>query len=192
MLIKIFLGVAVVMVVLLIVVAMQSSEFRIKRTVRMSAPPHIAFAHVNDLHKWEAWSPWARLDPQMKQVYEGEPAGTGASYTWNGNNQVGEGRTTIVESRPAELVRLKLEFVRPFACTNDVAFTFEPEGEQTAVTWSMTGKKNFMAKAVHLCMNMDKMCGGQFEQGLASLKSIAEAESKESRDHAVALDGTVR
>ena len=47
------------------------------------------------------------------------------------------------------------------------------------MTWSMSGDKNFMAKAIHLFMNMDKMIGGQFEKGLAEMKSIVEAAPKQ-------------
>ncbi|MGH7766014.1 MAG: SRPBCC family protein, partial [Candidatus Binatia bacterium] len=112
------------------------------------------------------------------QTYEGVPAGTGAVYTWAGNKEVGEGRTTITESRPNELIRIKLEFFKPFAGTSIAEFTFKPQGNQTAVTWSMAGEKNFTAKAVHLFMNMDKMIGGQFEKGLAQMKSVAETAPK--------------
>ena len=115
----------------------------------------------------------------MKQTYEGAPAGVGAIYKWVGNNQVGEGRMTITESRPSELIRIKLEFYKPFAATNTAEFTFKPAANPTAVTWSMTGSKNFMAKAIHLFMNMDKMIGGQFEKGLASMKSIVEGAAKQ-------------
>jgi hypothetical protein len=174
MLIKILIAIALIIIALVIVVAMQPSEFRVVRTATMSAPAPAVFAQVNDFHNWEAWSPWAKLDPAMKKTYEGAPAGTGATYTWAGNNQVGEGRTTITESRPSDLIRMKLEFVKPFAATNTVEFTFKPEGDQTAVTWSMAGKNNFMGKAVGLFMNMDKMVGGDFEKGLASLKAVTE------------------
>jgi hypothetical protein len=114
----------------------------------------------------------------MKQAYEGAPTGIGAIYTWTGNKEVGEGRMTIIESRPSDLIRIKLEFFKPFRATNTAEFTFKPEGNQTSVTWSMTGKNNFMAKAVHLFMNMDKMIGGQFEKGLAQMKSVVEGAPK--------------
>jgi hypothetical protein len=87
---------------------------------------------------------------------------------------------TIIGSRPNDLIRINLEFFKPFAATNIAEFTFRPEGDQTAVTWSMTGKNNFMAKAIHLFMNMDKMIGAQFERGLAQMKSIVEAASNKS------------
>ncbi len=177
MLIKILIAIVVFIIVLVVVVAMRPSEFRVVRTATMSAPAPAVFAQVNDFHNWEAWSPWAKIDPAMKKTYEGAPAGTGAIYTWAGNNQVGEGRATITESRPSDLIRIKLEFVKPFAATNTAEFTFKPEGNQTAVTWSMAGKNNFVAKAVGLFMNMDRMVGGQFEKGLAQMKTVVESTS---------------
>ena len=175
MLIKILIALTVIVVVFVVIVALQPSEFNVVRSATISAPAPALFAQVNDFHKWEAWNPWGKLDPTMKQTYEGAPAGTGAIYTWSGNDEVGEGRMTITESRPSDLIRIKLEFFKPFAATNTAEFTFKPEGNQTAVTWSMTGNNNFMAKAVHLFMNMDKMVGGQFEKGLAQMRSVVEA-----------------
>jgi hypothetical protein len=179
MLIKILIALAIIVVVFVVIVALQPSEFKVVRSTTISAPAPAAFAQVNDFHKWEAWNPWGKLDPTMKQAYEGAPAGTGAIYTWSGDNEVGEGRMTITESRPSDLIRIKLEFFKPFAATNTAEFTFKPEGNQTAVRWSMTGNNNFMAKAVHLFMNMDKMVGGQFDKGLASMKSVVEAAPKQ-------------
>ena len=87
---------------------------------------------------------------------------------------------TITESRPNDLIRIKLEFFKPFAATNTAEFTFKPEGNQTVVTWSMFGQNNFMAKAVHLFMNMDKVIGDQFEKGLAQMKSVVEGDASSS------------
>lgn len=88
--------------------------------------------------------------------------------------EVGEGRMTIVESRPSDLIRIKLEFFTPFAATNTAEFTFRAEGDRTAVTWSMSGHNNFVAKALALVMDMDQMIGGDFEKGLASMKAVVE------------------
>ena len=169
----------VIIIAFVVIVAMQSSEFRVARSATMSAPAPAVFTQVNDFHKWEAWNPWGKIDPAMKQTYEGAPAGIGAIYSWVGNNKVGEGRMTLTESRPSDLIRIKMEFYKPFAATNTAEFTFKPAGNQTAVTWSMTGNKNFMAKAIHLFMNMDKMIGSQFDKGLASMKSVVEGASKQ-------------
>jgi hypothetical protein len=159
---------------LVLIVALRPSEFRVARTANVSAPPSAVFQQVNDFHNWEAWNPWGKIDPAMKKTYEGAPAGVGAVYTWVGNGQVGEGRMTITESRPSDFIRIKLEFFKPFRGTNTAEFTFEPEGDQTAVTWAMTGKLAFVPKIFHLFMNMDKMIGSQFEKGLADMKAVVE------------------
>ena len=169
---------AVIVIVFVVVVAMQPSEFRVARSANISGSGPAVFAQVNDFHKWKAWNPWGKIDPAMKQIYEGAASGIGAIYTWVGNNKVGEGRMTLTESRPSDLIRIKMEFYKPFAATNTAEFTFKPAGNQIAVTWSMTGNNNFMAKAIHLFMNMDKMIGGQFEKGLASMKSVVESAPK--------------
>jgi carbon monoxide dehydrogenase subunit G len=179
-LVKILIALAAIVLVVVVVVATRPAEFRVTRTARVSAPPSAVFAQVNDFHKWDAWNPWAKIDPTMKQSYEGASAGIGAVYTWTGNSQVGEGRMTLTESRPSELIRIKMEFLKPFAAISTAEFAFKPDGDQTVVTWSMEGRNNFMAKAVHLVMNMDKMIGGQFEKGLAQMKAVAEAVPRTS------------
>jgi hypothetical protein len=175
MIVNILIGLAVIVVVFIILVATRTADFRVMRTAVISAPAAVVFAQVNDLHKWEAWNPWLKLDPARKMTYEGPPAGVGAGYTWAGNNKIGEGHMVITESRPNELIRLNLEFLKPFKANNTAEFTFKPEGNQTAVAWNMFGKKNFMFKAMGLFMDTDKMVGGDFERGLATLKSVAEA-----------------
>ena len=179
MLLKILAVVALVIVILVIVIALQPGEFRIARSTKISAPPPVVFAQVNDFRKWQAWNPWGKIDPAMKVSYAGAPAGVGAAYSWSGNNEVGEGRMTIIESRPHELIRVKLEFLKPFAATNTAEFTFKPEANETMTTWSMFGEKNFMAKAIHLFISMEKMIGGQFEKGLADMKVAAETAAKQ-------------
>lgn len=178
MLKNVLIALSVVIIVFLIVVATRPAEFRVTRSATIAAPPETVFPHVNELKKWEAWSPWAKLDPNANSTFSGPPAGVGAIMAWAGNNQVGEGRMTITESRPNEAVRFKLEFFKPMAGVCTAHFTFKPEGKQTIVTWTMEGANNFIAKAVSLFMNCDKMVGGQFEQGLASMKMVAETAAK--------------
>jgi hypothetical protein len=177
MLKKILIALAVIVIVFVVIVALQPSDFRVARTAAISVPPPAVFAQVNDFHKWEAWSPWAKLDPAAKNSFEGPSAGIGAIFKWSGNNEVGEGSMTITESRPSDLIKIKLDFTKPFEATNTTEFTFKPEGNQTMVTWSMFGTNNFIAKAFCLFNSMDKMIGGQFEKGLAQMKTVAESAS---------------
>lgn len=174
--IKILIGVAAVVVLFLVFVALKPAEFRIERSKTINAPPAVVFAQVNELRNWEAWSPWLKMDPNAKLTYEGPSSGTGAIYSWAGNNKLGEGRMTVVESQPNSLFRIKLEFFKPFAATNMAEFTFTPDGQQTVVVWRMDGRNNFVSKLFHVLLNIDKMVGGQFDEGLTSIKSIAEAK----------------
>jgi hypothetical protein len=175
-LLYIVLAIVAVIVLFLIVAALQPADFRITRSATMAAPPAAIFAEVNDFHRWDAWSPWAKLDPNAKSVFEGPSAGVGAIFRWAGNKDVGEGSMKIVESRPNERVGIVLDFLKPMKATNDAAFTFQPQGGETLVTWSMTGKNGLMGKAFGLIVNCDKMLGTQFEKGLASMKSLVEAK----------------
>jgi uncharacterized protein YndB with AHSA1/START domain len=168
---------AVLVVALVIFIAMQPTEFRITRSATISAPPAAVFAHINDFQKWQRWSPWEKMDPNLTRTFGGASGGKGAIYAWAGNKKVGEGRMTILDSTPAQLIQIQLEFLKPFRATNTAEFTFQPQANQTLLTWSMTGKRTFMFKAFGLLMNMDKLIGGDFERGLANLKSVVEIDS---------------
>jgi hypothetical protein len=98
-----------------------------------------------------------------------------AAMTWAGNDKVGEGKMTLIESRPNEAIKLKVDFVKPFEGTSTSEFAFKPEGDQTTVTWSMSGHRNFIAKAFCLVMNGEKMIGDDLQKGLAQLKTVAES-----------------
>lgn len=172
MITKILIVVALVLLVLVVVIALQPADFRISRTATIYAPAEVVFAQVNDVHHYNDWSPFSKMDPAMKVTYDGPPSGPGASLAWAGNNKAGEGRMTLIESRPNELVRYRLEFLKPFQAANIADFTFKPEGDRTVVTWTMTGTNNFMCKAFGLVANCDKMVGGMFEGGLANLNSM--------------------
>lgn len=178
MLKKILIGVAGVIVALCGVIAMQPSTFTVQRSATFKATPDVTFALVNDFHRWEGWSPWQKLDPNQKMTFEGAPTGQGAKYGWSGNDQVGEGRMTIEESKANELVRIKLEFLKPWATTNSTTFAFSPAAEGVSVTWKMEGHNDFMGKAMSLFMDMDQMVGKDFENGLANMGKAAEAETR--------------
>lgn len=175
----VLLSLAALVVVFLVVVALRPSEFRIARSATLAAPAATVFAQVNDLRAWQAWSPWARLDPNAKVSFSGPETGAGSAFSWDGNNQIGTGTMTITESRPDERVRFRLDFEKPMKATNTAEFTFisAPDGG-TTVTWTMDGRNNFIAKAFCLFVNMDKMLGTQFEQGLENLRAPVEAKSK--------------
>lgn len=178
MLKKIGLGLVAVVVLFLIVVATRPGEFRYERSAAINAPPDAVFPLVNDFHNWNGWSPWDKLDPNLKRTYEGPAQGVGAMYGWTGNDDVGEGRMTITDAKANESIKIKLEFIRPFAAVNDTEFTFKPEGAGTKVSWVMSGKNNFMSKAFGLFVDVEEMIGKDFDKGLAQMKQLAEEAKK--------------
>jgi uncharacterized protein YndB with AHSA1/START domain len=173
----VLLGLLLVIVVFVIVVSLRPSQFRVTRSATIAAPPEAVFPQINNLHNWEAWSPWAKMDPAAKNSYSGPPEGVGASFAWEGNSKVGAGSMTITDSQPAQLVRFRLDFLKPFKGTNIAEFTLQPDGGQTTVTWAMSGTNNFIGKAIGLFMDCEKMVGGSFEKGLADMKAIAEVKT---------------
>ena len=172
------LGLVIAVAGFALLVAMQPAHFTISRSTRVAAPPAQIFGLVNDLHQWNRWSPWAKLDPDMKTAFDGPGAGVGAAQTWGGNSSVGAGQMQVVKSVPSQEVGIQMVMVRPVPASNDVDFTFSPDGQGTVVTWTMSGQKNFVAKAFGLFASMDKMVGAQFESGLANLKALAETPTK--------------
>ncbi len=165
--------VAVVIVALLGYAASRPNTFRIVRSTVVKAPPEKILAQIEDFHRWGAWSPWEKLDPAMTRTYGGPASGVGATYGWNSKGQAGVGDMKITEVTPSRAA-LDLNFVKPFPANNKVVFTLEPEGDGTRVTWSMEGTSPFMHKLMGVIFNMDKLVGGDFEKGLASLKAVSE------------------
>lgn len=157
-------------------IALQPAEFSVKREALIAAPPQAVYAQVDNFRNWQAWSPWAKLDPNAKATFEGPETGNGAMFSWAGNSEVGEGKMTIIESVPNDFVRMRLDFTQPMAATNETIFTFKPEGDGTRMTWEMTGQNNFIARIVCFFMNMDGMVGSQFEKGMANIADVLNAK----------------
>ena len=180
MLKKLGVAAALLLGILAIAVATRPAEYRISRSALIEAPAATVYAQVADFHRWKAWSPWEKLDPAMQTNYAGTDGAPGATYAWKGNDKVGEGRMTLVEARPPQALGIRLEFLKPFASTSTTRFDFAPQGRTTQATWTMEGHNGFTGKAFSLVMNMDKMVGGDFERGLAQLKSVSEAQAAQA------------
>jgi uncharacterized protein YndB with AHSA1/START domain len=149
-------------------------SFRVQRTVGIKAPPETIFPLINDLRRFGAWNPFAKKDPNIKESYSGPTSGKGAVCAFDGNKDVGKVRLEIIDSSPPHTVAMQLHMVEPFEARNDIEFTLEPKGDTTTVTWTMHGPVPYFAKIIHLIFNMDRMIGGDFETGLASLKAAVE------------------
>ncbi len=172
--IQVVVALAVVVALLVAWVATRPATFSLSRSVSVAAPAAAVYAHVADLHRWTAWSPWEGLDASLSRSYSGSAAGVGAAYEWQGNAKVGAGRMTIVDAREPAFVEIRLEFIRPWRATNRTTFSLRDVGGETEVTWSMSGANTTMGKLMSLAVSMDRMVGGDFERGLAKLAAVAE------------------
>jgi uncharacterized protein YndB with AHSA1/START domain len=179
---RIGLGLLFTLLVLAAIVAMRSPSYSVARSATLHAPPEQVFAQLSGFASFKDWSPWSKRDPSMTSWTDGPETGVGASYSWSGNDQVGAGTMTIVESTPGKRVGMRLEFKRPFPSVDECAFVLAPEGDGTRVTWSMLGHLSFVGKAMGLFLDWDKLVGSDFEAGLASLSMVVDRASAARAD----------
>ncbi len=165
---------AVAIAVILILAATKPDTFSVRRATTVKAPPEKIFPLINDFHQWGGWSPYETKDPAMKRTYSGAASGRGAVYAWDGNKNVGSGRMEILDASAPSKIQIKLDFFTPFEGHNTAEFTMLPQGDGTILTWLMYGPAPFMAKIMHVFMNIDNMVGRDFEIGLANLKRLTE------------------
>jgi len=150
------------------------NDFSVKRSAEIKAAPDKIFALINDFRQWPKWSPWERLDPNLKRTLSGAESGRGSVYEWEGDKKVGAGRMEILDSVPPSRIDIKLSFLKPFKAENRTVFTITPVGGTSQVLWEMTGTSNLTFKIMGMFMSMDKMVGRDFEKGLAAMKAEAE------------------
>ncbi|WP_434614116.1 SRPBCC family protein [Arthrobacter sp. A5] len=151
------------------------SSFSVTRNIVIPAAAAEIYPFVYDFHQWTNWSPWEKIDPSMKRTYSGAEAGVGAKYAWTGNRKAGSGTMEIVDVTAPSSIGIRLEFTKPMKAVNPTKFTFTPEAGGTRVTWTMTGDNKGVGRVFALFMSMDKMVGGDFDKGLASLAEAVAA-----------------
>ena len=154
--------------------ATRPDMFTVQRSITIDAPPEKIYPLIDDFHNWGAWSPFEKMDPSMKRTLSGADSGPGAVYAWEGNGNAGTGRMEITGASPPDKVMIQLDFTKPFPANNVVNFTLAPSGDATTVRWTMQGHNAYVAKLMGVFFSMDRMIGGQFETGLAAMKSAAE------------------
>ena len=169
--------IVIVVVVLIVAVlayaATRPDSFRLERSIIIKAPPEKVFALINDFHQWGAWSPWEKIDADLKRNYSGSAAGVGTVYGWEGN-KTGTGRMEILESSSPAKIVIKLDFFKPFEAHNMAEFTLQAKGDATEVSWAMFGPSPYISKVMGIFFSMDQMVGKDFETGLANLEAVAE------------------
>ena len=165
---------AVAIVAVLILAITKPDRFSVQRAAVINAPAEKIFPLIADFHQWRKWSPWEDRDPELKRTYSGAERGKGAIYGWEGNKNVGSGRMEILEANSPSLLKIQLDFLKPFEAHNIAEFTMLPQGNATNLVWVMHGPAPFMSKVMQVFMSFDKMIGKDFETGLARIKSVSE------------------
>ena len=153
---------------------MADETYTVSREARIDALPMRIYEQIVDFRNWPHWSPWENLDPELRRTYSGAESGKGSVYAWSGNRKAGKGHMEIIDAAEPSRVQIDLVFEKPWKARNDTVFTIEPEGSGSRVTWSMTGKRTLMTKAMGIFTSMDKLVGSDFEKGLQQLKATTE------------------
>jgi len=178
MLLKITLSLLTLLALFLLYVLTRPATYHVERSLTILAPSQVLYDQVNDLHRFNTWNPFLKADPQVKLNYTGPESGLGAANSWDGNSQIGAGSATITESLPGQLVRMRMDWKRPMEGVGTVEFRFRPTQDGTLVTWAMYGDNGFLGKLIGVFLDTDKMCGPQFEAGLAGLAKSVNAEKR--------------
>ena len=161
------------LIILLALIAPKTYD--VSRSIEISRPKQQVFDYLRSLKKMDEWSPWAKKDPNMEKKFTGTDGEVGCVSYWKGNKEVGEGEQEITKIVDGQLIESELRFLKPWKSTSDCYTKVEDTASgNTKVTWGFSGKNKFPMSIMALFMSMDKMVGKDFEEGLATLKTVLE------------------
>jgi len=164
-----------IVLLILILALLAPKSYNIYRSIEIKKPKAQVFEYLRFLKNQESWSPWEKKDPQMQKQLRGTDGEVGAVSYWKGNKEVGEGEQEITKIIPGERVEGELRFLKPWKSTSACYLAVDEAGkDSTKVTWGFSGKNKFPMSIMMLFMNMDKVVGKDFEEGLSSLKTRLE------------------
>lgn len=154
------------------------------RSTTIKAAPAMVFNQINDLKKWETWSPWNDMDSSMVIKYGAKYEGKGGQYTWKGDPSLtGSGDMLITESIKNEKTAVTMNF-HDYETTSFVEFNLKPDGDEVDVEWKMEDKEDlpFIMRGMMLVLGQKSTLKKNFDDGLAALKSSAEKRAKGEYD----------
>jgi len=176
----ILFGLLALLVLLVLGGLLLPSSARIQRTVVIQAPPAAVFEVVNSFKRFNDWSPWYDLDPAAKYVYSGPEQGVGARFEWTSKKpEVGEGSQQIIESKPYQSVRTRLDFGPQGTAETEVAIVPVEQGSE--VTWSFESQFGYNLMQRYFGLMYDGWIGADYEKGLGKLKTLLEADGAASQ-----------
>ena len=173
-LLKAGIAILVILILLIIVSLFLPANVHVERTAVIEAEPSVIFVQVNDLHNWNNWMPWNKMDPKMKIDYFGPSEGKGSGYSWHSDlKEVGDGKLWITQSLSNQYIETEMEFAQNGPATG--SFKFEKVDGGTKVTWGMDSDMGMNPVGKYIGLFMDQMVGEQFDKGLNDLKKTSES-----------------
>jgi hypothetical protein len=171
---RIIKGILILIVALIGIGFLLPGTSSLERTTTINAPAQQIFDQANNLRNFNNWSPWAKLDPNAKWAFS-EPSteGVGAYYTWVGNSDVGEGKMTIVESKPTSAVKYKIDFKGQGSAMSNVKLEAK-DSLNTMVTWTFDSDHGLNPISRWFGLFINKFVGADYEKGLTNLKQVCE------------------
>lgn len=161
--------------IVLIAGLVMTKDYAVEREVTINQPKDSVFNYVKMMKNQDNFSVWNMKDPNSKRNFTGNDGEVGFIYSWNGNDDVGEGEQEIKKITPGERIDMELRFKRPMESTDYAYFTTESlSPAQTKVKWGFNGKMPYPMNVMMLFMNMDEMLGKDLQAGLDNLKANLE------------------
>ncbi len=179
---KIFLIILAVLVAAFAVLAVVApKEMTVERSIVINVPKDQAFEFLRFAKNQDTWSPWLKMDPDMRTATTGTDGEVGFIYAWEGNKDVGVGEQEIKKITPTDRIDMELRFKEPMEGNAEAWFLTEDAGNnQTKVTWGFHSVSKFPYHVICYIMNAaTDMMNKTFDQGLNDLKTVLEVKAAE-------------
>jgi hypothetical protein len=153
------------------------NEFSVERSVVIDKPKNEVFDYIRYLENQYSYSVWGKMDPDMRQEFQGEDGTVGFVSAWEGNEDVGRGEQEIVGIVEGDRIDYELRFFEPFESTSGAYMTTEAVSEnQTRVSWGFSGSFPRPMNLMLLFIDLEEMIGNDYQTGLDNLKTILEEQ----------------
>jgi hypothetical protein len=175
---KILITLGLLLAAAVIYAALKPEDYLIKRDITINAKPEAIYTYLSNMKNADTWMPWSEIDSQIKTTYSGPADGVGSISSWDSPGQMGTGQAEVITANINQSVKVKITYTKPMQMSQDSEFLLTPDGENTKMTWSVTGKNSFVMRFMCTLMfrDMDTFVGAMFERGLIKLKAMAETK----------------
>ena len=172
---KILYVILALMVIWLIAAAFIDGKIHFEKSVSIHASPDKVWSNTNSLKAMDQWSPWNKLDPNMKKNWTGNTGQAGEKNCWEGNEDAGKGCQKVVKVDAANRkIDTKIVFLTPYESESTSSVIVVPEGSGSKATWTFDTEIPYPWTVTKLMYNLEEMIGKDYTEGLNNLKKISE------------------